>query len=73
MYLIYSVRSRDDESETVMETIPISADRTMILATVETALSAFDHHGHNEEQDYWWAWSNDNPSEIHRWVIRPRQ
>jgi hypothetical protein len=36
----------------------------------EGRAKVFDHHGYHEEDDYWWGFSDNVPTECHRFLVR---
>jgi hypothetical protein len=71
-WFIETVRQRGDEHGLFEDSIPAPDTRAEAKELIEHLIRLFPHKGYNEEHDYWWAWSDDEPERIHRWVLRDR-
>lgn len=71
-WFIETVRNRDDEQASYAASFPVPDDRKDAVRMLEYYMRVFPHRGYNEEHDYWWAWDDDEPNRLHRWVLRDK-
>ncbi|MEB2848213.1 hypothetical protein GAO09_08425 [Rhizobiales bacterium RZME27] len=69
-WFIETVRNRGEDQGVYENCLAAPDSRKDAVLFIEYYMRLFPHRGYNEEHDYWWAWDDDDPNRVHRWVFR---